>query len=206
MQDFTFISNSKWTKWMKRYVFNLWNGCKPVHYSVLQFHMQTPKGKSLMTLSAILNYLNPIWALYLTTCSQAPSYKIPLHHYDTLLLAPKQTALMYFERRLFINKGETTIMIGKSKKKCKHYKLKLHWTDGKLLPDYIVSQWLVQSQIVSLEFFIDKNPSDLTMALGSTQPLTEMSTRGISWRQMRPVHKADNLTTILCCCQEIWEP
>jgi len=32
------------------------------------------------------------------------------------------------------------------------------------------------------EFFIDiKNPSDRTMALGSTQPLTEMSTRSISW-------------------------
>ena len=29
------------------------------------------------------------------------------------------------------------------------------------------------------------------MGLGSTQPLTEMSTRGISWR--RPVRKADNL-------------
>jgi hypothetical protein len=34
---------------------------------------------------------------------------------------------------------------------------------------------------VSLEFFIDINPSDRTMALGSTQPLTEMSTRSISW-------------------------
>jgi len=30
-------------------------------------------------------------------------------------------------------------------------------------------------------FFIDINPSDRTMALGSTQPLTEMSTRGTSW-------------------------
>jgi hypothetical protein len=29
--------------------------------------------------------------------------------------------------------------------------------------------------------FIDINPSDRTMALGSTQPLTEMSTRSISW-------------------------
>jgi len=27
----------------------------------------------------------------------------------------------------------------------------------------------------------DINPSDRTMALGSTQPLTEMSTRSISW-------------------------
>jgi len=30
-------------------------------------------------------------------------------------------------------------------------------------------------------FFIDINPSDRTMALGSTQPVTEMSTRSISW-------------------------
>jgi hypothetical protein len=33
----------------------------------------------------------------------------------------------------------------------------------------------------AMEFFIDLNPSDSTMALGSTQPLTEMSTRSISW-------------------------
>jgi hypothetical protein len=32
-----------------------------------------------------------------------------------------------------------------------------------------------------MEFFIDINPSDGTMALGSAQPLTEMSTRSISW-------------------------
>jgi hypothetical protein len=32
-----------------------------------------------------------------------------------------------------------------------------------------------------MEFFVDINPSDRTMALGSTQPLTEMSTRSISW-------------------------
>jgi len=32
------------------------------------------------------------------------------------------------------------------------------------------------------------------MALGSTQPLTEMSTRSISWGQRRSVRKADNLT------------
>ena len=38
------------------------------------------------------------------------------------------------------------------------------------------------------------------MALGSTQPLTEMSTRSISAR------KANNLTTILCRFHEIWEP
>jgi hypothetical protein len=40
---------------------------------------------------------------------------------------------------------------------------------------------LVRSQMVSLEFFIDINPSDRTMALESTQPVTAMSTRRISW-------------------------
>jgi len=49
------------------------------------------------------------------------------------------------------------------------------------------------------------NPSDRTMALGSTQPLTEMSTRSIAGVKKRPVRKADNLTTILCRCHVIWE-
>jgi hypothetical protein len=44
------------------------------------------------------------------------------------------------------------------------------------------------------KFFID---IILPIALGSTQPLTEMSTR--------TVRKADNLTTILCRCHVIWE-
>jgi hypothetical protein len=34
------------------------------------------------------------------------------------------------------------------------------------------------------------------MALGSTQPLTEMSTRNIPGGKGRPVFKADNLTAI----------
>jgi len=41
-------------------------------------------------------------------------------------------------------------------------------------------------------FFIDIK-SFRTMALGSTQPLTEMSTSSICWGQRRPVRKADNL-------------
>ena len=43
------------------------------------------------------------------------------------------------------------------------------------------------------------------MALGSTQPITEMGTRRFFWGLMRPVRKADNLTTPLCICHEIWE-
>jgi len=55
------------------------------------------------------------------------------------------------------------------------------------------------------KFSLTSNPSDRTVALGSTQPLTEMSTRSTSWGWRRPVRKADNLTTILCRCHEIWE-
>jgi len=35
--------------------------------------------------------------------------------------------------------------------------------------------------MVSLDFFYRHNPSGRTMALGSTQSLTEMSTRNVSW-------------------------
>ena len=45
-----------------------------------------------------------------------------------------------------------------------------------------IGRSLVRSQLVSVDFSLTKNPSDRTMALGSTQPLTEMSTRSISWR------------------------
>jgi hypothetical protein len=45
------------------------------------------------------------------------------------------------------------------------------------------------------------------MALGSTQPLTEMSTRNLPGGKGRPARKADNLTAI---CEPIvwkmWEP
>jgi hypothetical protein len=58
-----------------------------------------------------------------------------------------------------------------------------------------------------IAFFNWRNPSSRTMALGSTQPLTEMSTRNLFWGIGRPARKADNLTAI---CQPIllkmWEP
>jgi hypothetical protein len=40
------------------------------------------------------------------------------------------------------------------------------------------------------------------MALGSTQPLTEISTRNLPGGKGRPTRKADNLTTI---CEPIFE-
>ena len=53
----------------------------------------------------------------------------------------------------------------------------------------------VRFPIVSLQFFVDIILPD---ALGLTQPLTEMSTRNISWGVKRPVRRADNLTTFIC--------
>jgi len=42
----------------------------------------------------------------------------------------------------------------------------------------------------ALEFLIDNNPPGRTMVLAPTQPLTEMSTRDISWEQRWSVHTA----------------
>jgi hypothetical protein len=47
-----------------------------------------------------------------------------------------------------------------------------------------------------VDFFNLPNPSSRTIALGSTQPLTEMSTRNIPGGEGRPARKADNLTAI----------
>jgi hypothetical protein len=48
-----------------------------------------------------------------------------------------------------------------------------------------------------VDFFSNlPNPSSRTMALGSTQPLTEMSTRNLPGGKGRPARKADNLTAI----------
>jgi hypothetical protein len=47
-----------------------------------------------------------------------------------------------------------------------------------------------------IRFYNWPNPSSRTMALGSTQPLTEMSTRNLPGGEGRPVRKADNFTAI----------
>jgi hypothetical protein len=45
-------------------------------------------------------------------------------------------------------------------------------------------------------FFNLPNPSSRTMALGSTQPLTEMSIRNLPGGKKRPARRADNLAPI----------
>jgi hypothetical protein len=54
-------------------------------------------------------------------------------------------------------------------------------------------------------FFNSPNPSRGTMALGSTQPPTEMSTRNLPGGKRRPEHEAD--LTVICeptdCLQNV---
>jgi hypothetical protein len=47
-----------------------------------------------------------------------------------------------------------------------------------------------------VDFFNLPNPRSRTMAVGSTQPLTEMSTRKLHGGKKRPARRADNLAAI----------
>jgi hypothetical protein len=47
-----------------------------------------------------------------------------------------------------------------------------------------------------VDFFNLPNPSSRIMALGSTQLVTEMSTRNLPGGKKRPARRADNLTAI----------
>jgi hypothetical protein len=53
---------------------------------------------------------------------------------------------------------------------------------------------LIPDEVIG--FFSWPNPSSRTMALGSTQPLKEMSTRNFPGGKGRPVRKAEDLTAI----------
>jgi hypothetical protein len=54
----------------------------------------------------------------------------------------------------------------------------------------------VGSSCDEVDFFNSPNPSSHTMALGLTQPQTEMSTRNLPGGKGWLVHEADNLTAI----------
>jgi hypothetical protein len=54
--------------------------------------------------------------------------------------------------------------------------------------------WVRFPQVIL--FFNLVNPSSCTMTLGSTHPLTEMSTRKLPGGKGQPARKADNLTAI----------
>jgi hypothetical protein len=66
----------------------------------------------------------------------------------------------------------------------------------KLGRHYATSRKVTGSSSDEVDFFNLHNPSSRTMDLGSTQPLTEMSTRKLCEGKGRPVRKADNITAI----------
>jgi hypothetical protein len=81
-----------------------------------------------------------------------------------------------------------------------------HWIDGgnmflrnvgghlsELMKLYLIAGSVPEEFI---EFFNWPNPSSRTMVLGSTQPLTEMSTRNLSGDKKWPVRRADNIIAI----------
>jgi hypothetical protein len=59
-----------------------------------------------------------------------------------------------------------------------------------------VGRWRVRFPMRILDSFNLLNPSSCIMALGSSQPLTEMSIRNLSGGKGRPARKAENLTAI----------
>jgi hypothetical protein len=61
---------------------------------------------------------------------------------------------------------------------------------------YAISRKVAGSIPDVIEFFTWSNISSRTMALGSTQPLTEISTRNLPGGKGQLAHEADNLTAI----------
>ena len=64
------------------------------------------------------------------------------------------------------------------------------WTGGVSCPHTI------PDGVISI--FHRNNPPGRTVALVTSQPLTEISTRDISWGEKWPMRRADNLTTYMC--------
>jgi hypothetical protein len=65
---------------------------------------------------------------------------------------------------------------------------------------YATSRKVAKSSPNEVDIFNVPNPSSCTMTLGSTQPLTEMSTTNLPGGKMRPARRADNITAI---CERI---
>jgi hypothetical protein len=77
---------------------------------------------------------------------------------------------------------------------CYHYELESY---GK--PAWWLSLTIIMGHADVIGFFNLPNPSSRTMTLGSTQPLTEMSTRNLPGGRGRPASKDDKITAN-------WEP
>jgi hypothetical protein len=84
----------------------------------------------------------------------------------------------------------------------------MHWIFSWLMIWYTTSRKVAGSNTDEvIGYFNSSNPSSRTMAMGSTEPLTEMSIRNLPGVKGRSARKADNLTAI---CEptvwKMWEP
>jgi hypothetical protein len=61
---------------------------------------------------------------------------------------------------------------------------------------YATSRKVAGSSPDEVNIFNLPNPTNRTMVLGSTQSLTEISTRNLPGGKGRPAHRADNFTAI----------
>jgi hypothetical protein len=61
---------------------------------------------------------------------------------------------------------------------------------------YLIPEMVAGSIPIEVDFFNLPNPSSRTVTLGSTQLLTEMSTRNLPGGKGRSARKADNLTAV----------
>jgi hypothetical protein len=57
------------------------------------------------------------------------------------------------------------------------------WTRDKFMFIVVIAigTYIIPDGVIGIFHWRTRNPSDRTMVLGLTQPLTEMSTRNISW-------------------------
>jgi hypothetical protein len=74
---------------------------------------------------------------------------------------------------------------------------RLRRPQGLLPPCTHVSAWV--------HILVSPTPEGRTVVLGSTQPLTEMSTRDLPGAKRRLVGRADNLTTYMCRLSKVLE-
>jgi hypothetical protein len=75
----------------------------------------------------------------------------------------------------------------------------MEWAARGSVRHYATSRKVAGSLPDEVDFSDLPNPSGRTMALGSTQPLTEISTRNLkqeTWGKVRPARRADNLAAI----------
>jgi hypothetical protein len=72
----------------------------------------------------------------------------------------------------------------------------IHSRKRSWLRHYATSRMVAGSCPDEVDFFHLPNPSSRTMALGSTKPLIEMTTRNLPGGKGRPERKVDNLTAI----------